>query len=68
MRIPDVGWLDQRHWLVVTVRVVVVVALKSGENDGDGSYHQLNCDSIVNGQDSIHDHHWNGYNGDGCHL
>ena len=38
--IPDVDWLDQHHWLVVTVMVVVVTALQSGENDGDDGYHQ----------------------------
>ena len=40
MFIPDVDWLDQRHWLVVAVMVVVVMALPNGENDGDDGYHQ----------------------------
>ena len=70
--IPDVDWLDQHHWLVLTVMVVVEVASSHGENDGDDGYHQLNCDSIVNGQNNIRGHHWNGCMrddcGDDCHL
>ena len=52
--------------------VVVEVASRRGENDGDDGYHQLNCDSIVNGQNNIRGHHWNGCMrddcGDDCHL